>query len=138
MSFELPHTKRVFKHQPDAVLSQTDPVSGTWYTVLDTTKNVRVILADARVTWTVQPTPLEIRITIDGEVIPWSQADPESLADYFTVWIKQGYHDQLLAIATAPLSVAFLLEGRSVKVEARITGGTVSNLSARVKWAKME
>jgi len=31
---------------------------------------------------------------------------------------------------------SFLLEGRSVKVEAETTGGTVSNLSATVKYAK--
>ncbi|NVM23119.1 MAG: hypothetical protein HWN68_15215 [Desulfobacterales bacterium] len=126
----------VFKHQADATLDQTDPVSGTKYEVLATTKNVRIILIEAQCTWTVQPTPLEIHVTIDGQPLVFSKADPVS-EDYY-------YATPYAPVAGGSLNVvaevrhrAFLLEGRSVKVEAEITGGTVSNLSARVKYAKI-
>ena len=64
---------RSYRHQPDGLIVQANPVSGTKYTVLDTTLNVR----------------------------------------------------------------PFLLEGYSVKIEAEITGGTVSNLTVRAKYATL-
>lgn len=121
-------------HQPDAVLTQANPVSGTKYTVLDTTKNVRIISIHALVTWTVQPTPLEIHITIDGQTIICSIANPDSdiahVAENFTNSPNWGL------VAAYQQDTAFILEGRSVKIEAEITGGAVSNLAARVKYAK--
>jgi len=123
------------EHQADATLSQANPVSGTKYTVLDTTKNVRLLNIIVRVTWTVQPTPLEVHITIDGQVVTFTKTDPVTITSYFP---------QTLDAFTLPGGVldtvvvhrAFLLEGRSVKVEVETTGGTVSNLSARVKYAR--
>lgn len=130
----------VFQQQADATLSQANPVSGTKYTVLDTTTNVRIISIAVRCTWTVQPSPLEIHITIDGQTITHAGTNPVSddwlFIDFTNAELNEA--TQLLDSSNAELKRrAFAYEGRSVKVEAEITGGTVSNLSARVKYARI-
>lgn len=129
----------LFKRQADATLSQANPTSGTKYTVLDTTKNVRIISIEVNVTWTVQPTPLEIHITIDGQTITHGQIDPVSTTNYFCY--RHPAHAASSQQMTSTLAVyqapAWLYEARSIKIEAETTGGTTSNLSARVKYAKM-
>jgi len=121
-------------HQADATLTQA-PVSGIKYVVLDT-KNARIISIGVKCVWTVQPTPLEIHITIDGVAIIASKIDPVTNTEYLV-------NDSHPLLATLFLEspgsgriLPFLIEGRSVKIEAEITGGTVSNLTARVKYAK--
>ena len=141
MTFALPHTKPVFKHQPDAVLNQANPVSGQKYVVLDTTKNVRIIDMHIKCDWTIQPSPLELHLTIDGIPHIHTLADPPT-DTWYVPYIRGSLPetDQGLtndASVYAPIR-AFIYEGRSIKIEAEITGGTVQNLSARVKWAKME
>ena len=122
------------EHQADAVLNQDNPDSGTKYTVLDTTKNVRIVAVMVACTWTVQPTPLEIHITIDGQPYTLTMDDPASgTCHFFNYWALT---TSIGVLGTSDPKMPFLLEGRSVKIEAEITGGTVSNLSARVKYAK--
>ena len=125
------------KHQADAVISQANPVSGTKYTVLDTTKNVRIIGVYVNCTWTVQPTPLEVHITLDGVAWKFSFTNPVSATGYFIIDLDIGNNENGQTLRTNGTSrSAFILEGRSVKVEVEITGGTVSNLFARMKYAK--
>jgi len=127
----------VWEHQDDAVLDQDNPVSGTKYTVLDTTKNVRLISITAKVTWTAQPNPLEVWITIDGQVMRHYQSNAASEAAYFVQTIEnESLTYQHLKTAQTAENRSFLYEGRSVKVEVETTDGTVSNLSARVKYYK--
>ena len=139
MPFRYFPSRKVFEHQPDAVLDQTDPDSGTKYVVLDTTKNVRIISIMIQCTWTVQPNPLEIWLTIDGQVLRFYFSDPESATPYFAFLNPGGpvTNEGLTVNMAYAVYKAFLIEGRNIKVEAEITGGTVSNLSARVKWAKI-
>lgn len=132
------HSRKVFQHQADATLSQANPVSGTKYTVLDTTKNVRIIGMMVRCTWTVQPTPLEIHVTVDSQSITFQKIDPVSTISYFPAF--NAFADslnQILTDAAVGDTRSFLLEGRNVKVEVEISGGTVSNLTARVQHAKI-
>ena len=129
---------RVAKQQPDAVLSQDNPVSGTKYTVLDTRRNVRIKNISVRCTWTEQPSPLEIHITIDGQTWNFAMTDPESDKTYYICLAgNQAPGSYYLDPTDRGLGQAFMFEGRSVKIEAEITGGTVSNLYARTKWAKL-
>ena len=123
------------QQQPDAVLDQPDPVSGTKYPVLNTTPNVRIIAVAVRCTWTVQPTPLEIHITIDGQSITHTETNPVS-DDWHYAYISAPDPPSSQPFGSTVGREAFLYEGRTVKVEAEITGGTVSNLRARVKYAK--
>jgi len=124
------------ENQADATLSQDNPVSGTKYTVLDTTKNVRIIGIEIDCTWTVQPTPLEIHVTIDGIAMIFAQTNPVSATPYRALLNPAYAADNQFMTAATNLDVPFLIEGRSVKVEVETTGGTVSNLSAKVKYAK--
>jgi len=127
-------------HQPDAAISQANPVSAQYYTVLDTTPNVRIISISAKITWaTTQPTPLDVLVTIDGNTIKHGFTNPVSATNYHAVT------DGAFAETSQPLSAtnsgvnrSFLYEGRSVKVEARITWDTTqpTPLVCRVKYAK--
>ena len=132
---------RVFEQQADATLNQANPVSGTKYEVLATSKRVRLIGISVQCTWTVQPTPLEIHITIDGQTVTFTFTDPVTATDYIAFNIPNAAETaqglKARAEANDLTAPPFLREGRTVKVEAEITGGTVSNLSARVKWGKI-
>lgn len=138
----MPHFKagppRLAVIQADAVINQANPVSGTKYLLLDTTKNVRVNSLFAKVTWTVQPTPLELHLLIDGQVILISQANPATATNYYPYWIPDA-SGMAFTITIADMGrKAFYFECKSLKVEAETTGGTVSNLSARLKYNLLE
>ena len=123
------------ERQPDAVLNQPNPVSGTRYPVLDTTGNVRITGIHVWVTWTGQPTPLEIWVTLSGKTERFFVSNPASDTEQIARWGGQVCPDNTLA-AVALTDRAFLIEDRSIKIEAEISGGVVSNLSVRVKWAR--
>lgn len=117
----------------DATLTQINPVSGTKYTVLATTANARIISACASVTWTVQPNPLQIHCTVDGQNQPEaSQANPVSTT-YYEIHNYPATANWAMSNSFT-VHRAFLIEGRSIKIEAETTGGTVSALNARVKY----
>jgi len=122
-------------HQADAVLNQASPVSGTKYTVLETT-NVRILSLTIICTWTVQPTPLQLHITVDGQTIVHAVGSPVSATQYIAFRTSGNAEAAQTLGTTDNTKIAFIYEGRNIKVEAEITGGTVSNLSARVKHAK--
>lgn len=125
------------KLQADAVLNQANPVSGTKYTVLNTVKNVRIKSIAAKVTWTVQPTPLEIHATIDGIAMLWLVGNPVSGTNYFASDTPQATALlQTLGLTAYDQRRGFLLEARSIKIEAEITGGTSDPLEARAKSFK--
>lgn len=129
--------------QADAVVSQANPVSGTKYTVLDTTKNVRIIGISAEITWaTTQPTPLEVHVTIDGQAYTFTKVDPVSGSIYIA-FLKSSLAEsaqQMLITSDTYRDVAraFLFEGRSVKVEVEITWATTqpTPLECKVRYAK--
>ena len=80
-----------YKQQPDATISQADPVSGTKYewedpggNPLGTQKNVRIIGIELEITWeTTQPNPLEAHATIDGQTVTFTIADAVSETEHF-------------------------------------------------------
>ena len=139
---EIRRANAVFQQQADAVLSQANPVSTTLYTVLVTTKNVRIIGIEAHLTWaTTQPTPLEVVVTIDGVTVIYKQADPVSATFYYAI-NELGAAENAQTFNTANVEAvrkAFLLEGRSVKVEERITWATTqpTPLVCRMKHTKI-
>jgi len=118
-------------YQANATLAQANPVSGTKYTVLATTANVRVINSFARVTWTVQPTPLEVHFTADSRAWAASITNPVSTTAYVADIL-----DALNAASVYDRPRSMLFEARSCKIEAETTGGTTSNLSCEVKYGK--
>lgn len=126
------------KMQDQTIVTQASPGTGTKYTLLDTTKNVRVITAVVRCTWTVQPNPLELHGTIDGQTFRWYSAAPVSNTWYDAVWdSEQDIANQGFVVvgSNAPHTRAFLLEAQSVKIEMEVTGGTVSEVKGKVIYA---
>ena len=144
---------QTFQMQADALVNMsggTPPVSGTKYewstdgsvaNAIGTQKNVRIISVSVAVTWTVQPTPLEVHFTIDGIPITHSVANPTTSTAYqITLDPNSAMTNQMLlsqAGTSYHLIIPYRYEGRTVKVEAETTGGTVSALNMRVKWAKV-
>ena len=138
------HSRKVFQHQPDAYIDQANPVSGQKYewssdgtqtNKLGTIKNVRIIGIVAQCTWTVEPGEIRIYVTIDGQDMFSFQGAPVSEKDYY--WGLSMTQTGNYLCRDASSGRAFLFEGRSMKVEVSVTNGTVSNLSARVKYAKI-
>ncbi len=128
-----------FQHQPDATLSQINPVSETLYPVLATNTNARIIGIETDVTWAVtQPTNLTVKITIDGNTITHVAGTPISTTNYFCV-IRLSQSNAGQAMGTQQdIVTPFEYEGRSIKIEASITWAVTqpSPLNCRVKWAK--
>lgn len=130
-----------FAHQADATLSQSNPVSTTLYTVLDTTLNVRIYSIAANITWaTTQPTPMEAVVTIDGQTVIFRRDNPVTNT-YYGAKVNETTTPALQEFDAAGAVAgyrAFLIEGRSVKVQARITWATTqpTPLVVRVKYAK--
>jgi len=73
---------------------------------------------------------LEIHITLDGSVVTHSYPGPASGIYYFVC------NHVTLSMESADPKMAFLYEGRSVKVEAESTGGTVGVLTCNLEYAK--
>jgi hypothetical protein len=136
------------KYKGDLYVDQANPVSGTkyeWSTTglaagaAGTKYNVRLIAAFASVTWTVQPTPLEVHVTVDGETFTAARANPASTTPYYLFpSFTDVTHDtwNLNATAENGFRRAFLLDARSLKLEAETTGGTSQALNLRVLWCK--
>ena len=122
--------------QPDAVLNQNAPVSGQKYTVLDTTVNAVIHGIIVKVTWTVQPTPLEVFVTIDGQNIRHFEVNPISAQNYFAVPSPTQDETHQGLNTSFGATEMDIYKGRSIKIEVAITGGTVSNISSRVKYSK--
>lgn len=136
--------------QADALVDMsggTPPVSGTKYewstdgsvaNAIGTQKNAAIISIAINCTWTVQPTPLEVHVLVDGIQQTYVKADPVS-GTYYSIEIypREAPNAQLLGDELQKYKAGYTLEGRSVKVEAEITGGTVQALYMRVKWAKV-
>jgi len=130
---------QMFKHQADTVKTQANPVSGTKYTVLDTTNNVRIESIAVNVTWaTTQPTPLEIHLTIDGQSYTASQTDPVSATNYIVTKTSAAAGFSMTTTDNVDTR-AFLIEARSIKIETEITWATTqpTPLVVRVKYAKI-
>ena len=132
------HIKYAWMLQVDAVLNQANPVSGTLYPVLAASEDVRIISISINNIWTVQPSPLDAELAIDGVTVRHNKINPASATSYYAIIEEaNSMANQSLATISPALTRSFLWEGQSVAVGARTTGGTVSNLTSRVKWARL-
>lgn len=123
------------EHQPMAELDQASPGDGTTYDVLPVDELVRLLGFSARCTWTVQPTPLECFVTIDGNTLTFKKSNPVSNTWYYGNLVYSAAENNL-PMGTGQFQWAHVLEGRSVQLESEISGGTVSRLQTRAYWAK--
>lgn len=133
--------QRVPTYQLDKSGSIANPISGAIHLIMDNEKNVRLISVVGKITWAVtQPTPLEFIITVDGIIHFWSKADPVSNT-YYTASIKESLAPDAQTLNTLDEDTpkrAFLVEGRIIKIECRLTWATTqpTPLVYRVKWAR--
>ena len=132
-----------FAHQADAAISQANPVSTTIYNVLPTTTNVRIYSINANITWaTTQPTPMDIIMTIDGQTHQFRVVNPVTATDYVAVrdYSQADTNQYAPTLAASELNrmPAFLIEGRSVRIDIRVTWATTqpTPMTCRVKWAR--
>ena len=126
-----------WKMQPDAVLAQAAAVQNTWYTILDTTEDVRLYYVYVMAATATED--LEVKITIDGLTYTGGTASTND------VWY--GYYKYIVGQSLTMLSYATdtvssikwaTLEGHSVKVEVRKVSAAGANvLNGRVTYAKL-
>ena len=121
-------------HQADAVLSQVTPVQNTWYTVLATKINARLLQIACKVATTGET--LELSIVIDGKTITASLAATAGTLYYYDLAIS----DTGLSASpvTAQPAKPFIIEGRNVQVQIRKTTaagtGTITACASWQKW----
>jgi len=124
------------EQQPDAALTQANPVQNTWYTVLDTTPNARIIGMACAVLTTGET--IEVRMTVDGQVKTGSMALSADTGYY--VYLYTGSDASKLYFTSSVIEQygrSFIIEGRSVKVEIRkTTAAGAGNLWACVSYAR--
>jgi hypothetical protein len=125
------------RHQVDAAISQANPVSAFLYPVLATTRNVRIISIEANVTWGGNQPQLWVDLTIDGQLISFGAGTPVSTQRHFAENTAGSVSTQQTLTTTDYIYRSFLIEGRSVKIDARYIGAAGTTLlECRVKWAK--
>lgn len=127
---------QIFKLQADATLVQAAPVQNTWYTVLNTTSNVRLIKTLMVVVDTGET--LQMEITIDGNTITGTQVAVAGTI-YEAVSTQSAITAQSIAFGTISAAnlTGFIFEGRSVSVRVRkTTAAGVGSLSAKVVYAR--
>lgn len=129
---------RFYETQDDVVLNQANPISGTEYEVLPETTYVRVIGLQCSVTWTVQPTPLEMHLQHTNGFITYRFPNPVSAASHYPV-INPANAENIQDMGVSYVEQrarAFVLEDKLIQLLAETTGGTTSNLSARAKYSR--
>lgn len=148
MSVEIPPHEPVPEEQLDSVTIISNPVSGLKYewktgesgagAVLGSQKNVRIIDVSAQCTQSVNPDSIQVHITCDTKLNTYTKATPATNTMYASKTMPHlAATAQQLDVATNFAQYrAFLKEGRTIKVEAEVTGGTVTELKLRVKWGK--
>ena len=123
-----------------ATINQVNPASGTGYPVLAIQETgVRIIGIMGQCTWTVQPSPLEIQVSMGATTIIYNQTDPVTLNAYACVNSSMMDVDaqqmiDIVANVDPANARAFLVDGVNVGIMAEITGGTVQNLGCSVLY----
>lgn len=128
--------------QADAVLTQSNATETTDYTVLDTTPNVRIYSIYAEATETDTVTNLKVTITIDGVSIVHTQASVTTGTPYYcNKAAMKTAATQTMTDSDPSNAMAFLCEGRSVKVAVQCTttgsDADIDTLECRVKYGKI-
>ena len=128
-------SKYVPEHKPGAYLNQSSPVQNNWYTVLDTTRNIRIIHIGYRVNTTGET--LEMRLTLDGNVF----------SNTINATAGSWYYVALDSLSTSSLHInltsemmpnrTFLAEARSAKLEIRKTPASgTGSIQVYVQYAQ--
>jgi len=128
--------KYTWQHQPDAELTQANPVQNTWYPVINATGGVRIIYLEVDIAAAVED--LECRVTIDGNVLTAIQpAAIIATPYYFLLWANTP-NGVIFNVTDNLVYRTYLLEGDSVTVEVRKTTALGAGaLHCLMKWARL-
>lgn len=124
-----------FKHQPNAILNQNNPIQNQWYTVFETI-NCRLIAACVRVADVNED--VQVKLTIDGQVYTnsFSAAADTHYYLFALCYSTAGFFLVPTTASNGNSNGAFLVEGRSIKFEVRkITVNGNGILSAAAVYA---
>lgn len=122
--------------QEEVTLNQAAPVQNTYYTILDTTENCRVYSCVVRVDTTGEN--LQVRVTVDGQVFTSPSTGVGANTDFMVALGPTTTAGQAYKIMTAATNWgAFIIEGRSVKIEVRkTTAAGAGNLKGNCRYGK--
>jgi len=128
--------KYAWQHQPDAVLDQAAPDQNTWYPVLASTDDVRIITFIGVIFVTGET--VEGRITIDGVSIPIN-ASAFVASTVYEACNSSPYNPDFYWVTPVISQYrAFTIEGQNIKIEIRkTTAAGAGNLFSRIKWARL-
>ena len=101
-------------------------VQNTWYAILNTTTNVRVIGINMMMATAAED--LECRVTIDGQTISGVQLAAVAGTYYTALLAQTSTVQSLIFTSTVYVGRGHLFEGRSVKVEIRKTTANGANV----------
>jgi len=136
-----PPTKlAAFAHQKPATLNQVDPVVGTFYTILDTTPNVRLYYILVRHNETDVSKSLTARLTIDGRILERTWSMTHAPERYLYMYTYTDGREELIDTSDRTLvGYQTPLEGRSVKVELKTNTAMASGkaILGAVYYAKL-
>jgi len=129
--------EQVYEYQPPAVLNQAAPVQNDWYDLLPVTRNCRV--KQIHVNIEDNDETLEVRMTIDGEVMTGSNACTHSTNYPVGVHADAELMTDVLEFDTTPTHFgkyrSFLKEGKSIQIEVRkTTAAGTGNLTGIVTF----
>jgi len=138
MSVRTSRSPHHYNHRAIALLPATAVVQNTWYTVLDTTERVRLIMINMQMLTNIET--LQVQITVDGVVLAGEQVAAVVGTQYKVCLTASSYAQALALVTSADTAFLglrpFLLEGRSVKVEVRKTTVVgAGNMTASVVYA---
>lgn len=127
----------IWEYQAPATLDQAAPVQNTWYTILDTTLNARLLTIAVNVEDTNED--LQVQVIVDGETIEAnSPATCVHSTRYFcTMTVNPITLVDYIELTPTVLHYfrSFILEGKSTKVQVRkTTANGTGNLTGIVTY----
>jgi len=125
-----------YKHQDIATHMINPPVQNTWYTILDTTRNVQcwyIVIFQNNDDNTARN--MNVRITIDGKTR--TKTADYNLADNTYAYVYKGsalnndisYNTSPITVYAIDFDQAIPISGQSVKIEYRMTSAAGTNLT---------
>lgn len=132
-------SRQIYEYQPPATLDQAAPVQNTWYTILNTTHNIQVLVIAVNIEDTNED--LEVQVTVDGETIAGYGVTATHSTSYYAYFLPSAISgiDQLSLANTSANIKHPLLTGKSVKIEVRkTTAAGAGNLTGIVIYEQLK
>lgn len=127
---------RFYEYQAPITLNQANPISGTQYALLPTTTYVMLLVTSGVVTWTVQPSPLEMHMNLDGQTPSPARTNPVSTTVYHLKHFSMHTNGLSIFLDATNLDSPLNMAAKSMGINLETTGGTVQNLSGQISYMR--